>query len=323
MNNQIHSRIALTLALVFPWLLKLFFLGNTGQLPLLVGYFFFAIAILTPWYAIYAAITQRTATSTSEQVRDSRYLLLLSLIPSAYCLIGVTLYMFQANHLELPLYYLSILLVVLWRRRSPSVKEIRSSKAGFIRVAHGVTALLLLIFISLHLFNHLSANISPETHLAVMEELRNYYRHPVIEPLLIALCLFQLGSGIWLARHYMVQPTDAFNTAQVGTGLMLMVFLSSHLLAVLVLGRLYVGVDTNWNWLVYQPGLLKDAWNVRLVSHYITGVAALLMHLGLALRFIFKSHGWHKAAQIVFILGILATLVLTYAIMRPLLLASS
>jgi hypothetical protein len=322
---RLTSLIALVLALGYPALLQLFFLGNTGVLPLAAGYSAFALALLTPWYGLLAASRLRQDGASAAQLRQSRYLMLLSVLPSAYCLLGVTLYLLQASALELPLYYAAVAVLLLWQgyRQSDSQAVRLSERAvTLLRVSHGISALLLLVFISVHLLNHLAANLGGDVHLALMKELRHYYRHPLTESLLVGLCLFQLVSGLRMAAAYLRRHGDAFHSAQLATGLMLAVFLSSHLLAVLVLGRWVTGVDTNWNWLVYQPGLLKDAWNVRLVSHYTTGVLALVLHLGLALRLVLRAHGKATLAACVMVPTLLAAVLLTVAIMRPLLLAS-
>jgi len=72
-----------------------------------------------------------------------------------------------------------------------------------LRVAHGVSALaIILLFLGLHLSNHLVGLAGPDAHAAVMKVARIVYRSKMIEPVLVCLLLLQAGSGLWLVRRY-------------------------------------------------------------------------------------------------------------------------
>jgi hypothetical protein len=46
-------------------------------------------------------------------------------------------------------------------------------------------------------------------------------------------------------------------------------FITSHLIAVFILGRMFLDVDTTFAWASGAPtGLLHGPWNVRLIPHY-------------------------------------------------------
>jgi hypothetical protein len=63
---------------------------------------------------------------------------------------------------------------------------------------------------------------------------------------LVALFLFQLGSGVYLATHSDVRPMDRFRTFQIASGIFLAAYVLGHgdMNSVFVFARLYLG--TRW-----------------------------------------------------------------------------
>jgi hypothetical protein len=65
-----------------------------------------------------------------------------------------------------------------------------------------------------------------------------------------------------------------------------------HLIAIFILGRLFLGVDTTFAWASGAPDcLLLDSWNVRLIPHYSIAVWFVLGHIAAGLRNVFIGHG--------------------------------
>jgi succinate dehydrogenase/fumarate reductase cytochrome b subunit len=68
-----------------------------------------------------------------------------------------------------------------------------------LRAAHGISALVIIgIFLALHITNHLTGLVGPSTYDAVMKIFRHVYRTEVLQPLLVTLFLFQIGTGLYL-----------------------------------------------------------------------------------------------------------------------------
>ncbi|MHC2330729.1 hypothetical protein [Bradyrhizobium sp. USDA 4454] len=67
------------------------------------------------------------------------------------------------------------------------------------RVAHGVAAAIILVYVAFHLTNHLLGWPGPDVHAAVMKLGRTVYRSSVIEPIFVSLMLFQVAIGVRLA----------------------------------------------------------------------------------------------------------------------------
>jgi hypothetical protein len=73
---------------------------------------------------------------------------------------------------------------------------------------------IIAIFLALHLANHLTFILGPDTYRAVMKAFRHVYRQEFLQSILVALFLFQVGSGVYLATHSGVLPMDRFRTSR-------------------------------------------------------------------------------------------------------------
>jgi hypothetical protein len=161
-----------------------------------------------------------------------------------------------------------------------------------LRVAHGVAAVLILLFVTFHLFNHLTGLRGPETHARVMKLGRMVYRSPVIEPGLVILLLFQVLGGFTMAWRWSARPLDPARVIQVGSGAYLAAFILTHMNSAFVSARMVHRIQTDWAWATGAPdGLLRDAWNIRLVPHYALGVFFIGAHLVCGLRQVLLAHG--------------------------------
>lgn len=67
-----------------------------------------------------------------------------------------------------------------------------------LRIAHGISAFATLLhFLGTHLSNHLAGLLSENVHQSLMNVFRTVYRARLIEPIVVGLFLFMIGS----ARH--------------------------------------------------------------------------------------------------------------------------
>jgi succinate dehydrogenase/fumarate reductase cytochrome b subunit/uncharacterized MAPEG superfamily protein len=156
-------------------------------------------------------------------------------------------------------------------------------------LAHASSAAAISLFIALHILNHLGGLLGGNVHVAIMKVLRMGYRHPLVEPVLLAAVAFQVASGAGLLRHKLRRASSWYETLQTSTGAYLMVFLMSHVSAVLR-ARLLRHRDTNWSWLAGGE-LLSDPWSARLVPYYFLALIAFAVHGGCGLRVVMLGHG--------------------------------
>lgn len=187
------------------------------------------------------------------------------------------------------------------RSRPPGVMR------GWLRVAHGTLALAILLFVAFHLTNHLSGLFGPVTHARIMEIGRVVYRSSIVEPILIALLLLQVASGVALAWRWSAGPLDAAKVMQVGSGAYLAAFILTHLNSAFVSARWVHKAPTDWAWATGAPdGLLMDAWNIRLLPHYALGVFFVIAHLFCGLRSVLLAHEVRQStADVVWRAGLL------------------
>jgi hypothetical protein len=189
-----------------------------------------------------------------------------------------------------------------------------------LRVAHGVAAALVVSFVLFHLSNHLLGLVGPDLHASAMRVGRQVYRSPLVEPVLVGLMLFQVISGARLAWRWSGAPVDGYRVFQIGSGIYLAAFIVTHLNSALVSARAVHKIDTGWAWASGAPtGLIRDAWNIRLVPHYAFGVFFILAHLGSGLRGVVIAHGMTvTVANRVWIVGLVVSGLVSAAIMSGL-----
>lgn len=180
----------------------------------------------------------------------------------------------------------------VWRRlRSPATHLPKPSVARW-RVTHGAMGAIILLYVGFHIINHLFGLMGPEAHAALMNLGRRVYRAPLIEPLLVALMLCQVASGLYLARRWSASALDFQKTFQVASGFYLSIFILGHMNSVFLYARTVRGIPTDWAFATGAPtGLIHDAWNIRLVPHYLLGVFFVLAHLSSGLRAVMIAHG--------------------------------
>src|SRR5262249_51816449 len=152
-------------------------------------------------------------------------------------------------------------------------------------------AVIVCIFLAMHLINHLAGLWSEAAHRMLMCAFRHVYRAGGVEPVLVAFLMFQVGSGPFLVWQYPRRSVDLVRTLQIASGVYLLFFVPAHMNSVFIYARAVAGTPTDWNFATGAPtGILLDAWNIRLLPHYLLGVFFVLTHLVLGARVIALAH---------------------------------
>jgi hypothetical protein len=280
-------------ALAYPWALRLFHVAVVtqphGAAP--AGWLILAFALplsslLFAWYG------GRRAGEPAPTLRRVAFLALAA--PPLFVLTGVVSSLLRSPIRDL--WAWSILWLALGAgatiARSGAGSQAAGSTPGRLRVAHGVTALAILMFVTFHLANHLTGLFGPAVHARVMAVGRVVYRSRLVEPMLVVILLFQVASGFRLAWRRSARALDAAKLMQVGSGVYLAAFIVTHLNSAFVSARWVHKIPTDWGWATGAPeGLLRDAWNIRLLPHYALGVFFVIAHLFCGLRTILVAHG--------------------------------
>lgn len=236
---------------------------------------------------------------TRGELLAKRIALLASAAPPAFTFLGVLLYMAGSPVPDALPWSVFWVLTTLAGVCGAVVGDVPvppavTAPSPRLRVAHGVSAAaIVLLFLALHLSNHLSALWSLAAQKALMADFRVVYRAAFIEPLLVGLFLFQVVSGATMLWAYARGAADTFRTLQLCTGAYLIFFVVGHMNSVFFFARTYLGIQTDWNFATGAPtGLIRDAWNIRLLPHYLLGVASVLVHLILGARVVALAHGF-------------------------------
>jgi hypothetical protein len=305
-------------ALIYPFLLKGFNAsvtvidaghGDAGVLPWLSAAVSLLLAFAVPALALLAAMSfAEIRHPTTAQLRAKRLALLAVAAPTLFTFLGVILYMLHDpvsdTGIWLACWAAALALLLRADNGAPAPISARPVPAP-LRVAHGTSALAIVaIFLALHITNHLTGLAGPATYDAVMKIFRHVYRTDMLQPILIALLMFQIGTGLYFVWLYTAAPTDRFRTFQMASGVYLAFYVLGHMDSVFIFARTYLGIDTGWKFATGAPaGLLKDAWNIRLVPHYWLGVFFVLSHLAAGARAVMLSHGVRRAFADRFMIG--------------------
>jgi hypothetical protein len=174
--------------------------------------------------------------------------------------------------------------------RHPAVAA--APTVGRWRVVHGLTAVLLILYVGFHIINHLFGLVGPHAHASVMKIGRVAYRSSAGEPVLVGAMLFQVATGLYLAWRWSAAPQGFHRTYQVASGAYLSVYIVGHMNSVFIYARRFLRIPTDWNFAIGAPtGLIHDAWNIRLLPHYALGVFFVLSHITSGLRVVLIAHG--------------------------------
>ncbi|MGG2397816.1 hypothetical protein ACJRW5_12840 [Pseudomonas sp. SH1-B] len=290
--------LAPTIAAFYPYLLDGFHLlvARSGVIDLAAALLLLSVFIVPALGFFFACKANGTSTLDT---RTRRLGLLLVAAPTLYCFVGVNLYMLGSpvsdGWIWTPAWLALALLAAFRPGTGAAPRTVRTSPA--LRVAHGVSGLLVTVFVAFHLFNHLFGLLGPELHAEVMDWGRTVYRSALIEPLLVVALLFQVTTGLRLVWQWSAAPGDLYRLFQLASGVFLAVFILGHLNAVFVFARLWAGIETDWAFATGAPtGLIMDPWSIRLLPHYALGVFFVLAHLGSGLRIVMRAHGASEKA---------------------------
>jgi hypothetical protein len=220
--------------------------------------------------------------------------------PTLYVFLGVVNYMAKSAYSDELIWFVLWVAAALWawlvRGELPVSAEPDVARG---RVAHGLVAAIVAVFVLFHIANHLFLLIGTDAHTAVAHLGETVYRARYVELLLVLLMLFMCASGLFLAWRWSASESrhDFYRTFQIASGIYVLLYIVGHMNSVFIYARLFLGIPTDWAFAVGAPtGMIHDAWNIRLLPHYALGVFFVLAHLTTGLRSILLAHGGNRTA---------------------------
>lgn len=149
-----------------------------------------------------------------------------------------------------------------------------------LRQLHGLSALLVASYASVHIANHLAGLAGIDAHIAFMTAARSVYRRPLVEALLLGAVAFLIGSGLAFVIRGWKQRQGFMQWLQAGSGAYLLFFFLNHVREIF-LGRFVLPVDTNFYFAA--SGFYVPPLQFFFAPYYFFAVLALFTHLGCAL----------------------------------------
>lgn len=164
--------------------------------------------------------------------------------------------------------------------QSSSPSQVTDSEASPLRGYHRASAIVLGLFLAIHLTNHLVGLFGQAEHMAFMQAVRPLYRNAFVEPLLVALFAWQIVSGTAMVIRGWSARRGTVAWLQAGSGLYLALFIVIHTVSVFG-GRLALGLDTDFRFAA--AGLHVPGWPWFFAPYYALAVFALFAHVGCAI----------------------------------------
>jgi hypothetical protein len=295
-------------ALAYPFVLQAFHSavspsgGSMSSGGMAAAAILLAIAVAVPLSGLVSAywwtcVLQPSQQPSQSDMRARRLAYASIAAPPLFVFVGVVRG-YVVNLLGLQVSDLTIWIVLwlaaglyVWFGGQQLAPERRTQSPAALRVAHGVSAVVITCYVLFHLTNHLFGLVGPETHAEIMKAGRLVYRSTFVEPVLVLFLAFQAASGVRLAWHWSSLRTDAYRIFQIGSGAYLAAFLLAHLNSGLIAARHVYKIESNFAWAAGLPeGLIHGAWNIRLLPHYALGVFFILGHLATGLRVVMIAH---------------------------------
>jgi hypothetical protein len=184
-----------------------------------------------------------------------------------------------------------------------------------IRKIHYISGLTITVFVALHLFNHLCSIFGAEKHIAIMNVLRHFYRHILIETVLLSAVFVQMLSGLKLFITWRKTATSYFEKIHLWSGLYLAIFFLIHVGAVLG-GRYILSLDTNFYFGV--AGLNTFPFNLFFIPYYGLAILSFFGHIAAIhhkkMKADFLGFKPHQQAKLMLYIGVVLTFLIFYGL---------
>jgi hypothetical protein len=278
--------------LCYPFLLKAFHVvvSTTAVTPSLFAILGAAVVLTIAFVVPFLGLGIALRPTVAPSARRLAYASVAA--PTLYVFLGVVQALVHSSIPDEIVWWVIWFAIAIWSQLTGNSVVAASPTVGRWRVAHGLTAAILSLYVLFHIVNHLFGLAGPDAHAAVMKIGRVVYRSDLGESLLVAAMLFQIGTGLYLAWHWSAAPQNFHRTYQVASGAYLSMFILGHMNSVFIYARSFLGIPTDWNFAIGAPtGLIYDAWNIRLLPHYALGVFFVLSHIASGLRMVLIAHG--------------------------------
>lgn len=159
---------------------------------------------------------------------------------------------------------------------------------------HRISAIVLTIFILLHLINHLVAAAGIEAHTAMIQFLRKGYRSFPGEIILFLAIFTQIITGILKVRRMRNAPKSLYDRIQINSGLYLAFFMIAHSSAIMGARHIFE-LETGFHFAAAP--LITGFYPLFFIPYYTLAVVAFFAHLGSVFRWIMMEKAGETTAN--------------------------
>lgn len=161
---------------------------------------------------------------------------------------------------------------------------------------HRSLAVIILLFVAIHLCNHLAGLAGIDAHIAFMELARKFYRNQFVEPVLVLALAVQVCLGLYFVYRSWGKRKGLFQRVQAISGCYLAFFLLVHVSATFNARETH-GLDTNFYFAT--AGIHAADLSDFFVPYYFLAVAAIFVHVASAChRVVLNSSGTATADRV-------------------------
>ncbi|MGD9800207.1 MAG: hypothetical protein AB7F91_00830 [Parvularculaceae bacterium] len=163
---------------------------------------------------------------------------------------------------------------------------------------HRASALVLSVFLAAHIGNHIVGVFGLETYFRYLTAVRQVYRHPIGEPILIGLIIIQMitGLAITVSAFQRRERRKLLSWIEIVAAWMFFVFITIHLASIAVT-RFYFDMETDFLWVatMMRPSPLQP----YIIAFHFLGIVVVTTHMGIGFRFLLTAIGLRRIGNLI------------------------
>ncbi|GJL93270.1 hypothetical protein [Hyphococcus sp.] len=163
---------------------------------------------------------------------------------------------------------------------------------------HRAAALILSVFVLAHIGNHVAGVFSLEVYFRYLTAVRQIYRHPIGEPILIGLIIIQMitGLAITVGAFQRRERRKLHSWIEIIAAWLFFLFITIHLASIAVT-RFYFEMETDFLWVatMMRPSLLQP----YIIAFHFLGIVVVTTHMGIGFRYLLTAIGLPRLGSVV------------------------
>jgi len=153
---------------------------------------------------------------------------------------------------------------------------------------HRASALMLSVFVLAHIGNHVAGLFGLEVYFRYLTAVRQVYRHPIGEPILIGLIIIQMNTGlaITVSAFQRRERRKLLSWIEIIAGWLFFLFITIHL-ASIALTRYYFEMETDFLWVATM--MRSSPLQPFVIAFHFLGIVVVTTHMGIGFRYLLAA----------------------------------